>query len=128
VRLLLDTQAFIWEVEGDPRLPGRVRRVIEDRRNSVSVSVASVWEAGTKHRLGRLTLSRPLDALIADALSDFDFEVLAVELGHVIRLLSLPLLHGDPFDRMLVAQAMEERMTLVTRDAALHAYPVDHLW
>lgn len=128
MRLLLDTHAFLWEVGGDRKLPGRVRKVIEDPRNTVCVSVASIWEAGTKSRLGRLRFSRPLDILVAEALDQFDFSVLDVELRHALRVVELPALHGDPFDRMLVAQAIEERMTLVTRDPALHAYPVDHLW
>jgi PIN domain nuclease of toxin-antitoxin system len=128
VRLLLDTHVFLWEVEGDPRLPTRVRDVIEDPIHRVVLSVASVWEAGTKERLGRLQLSRPLSVLVPDALERFDMTVLDVELRHAFRLAELPALQGDPFDRMLVAQAMEEGMTLVTRDRALHAYPIDLLW
>ena len=128
MRLLLDTHAFIWAAEAPHRLPAGVRRAIEDRRNYITLSVVSVWEAGTKAKLGRLTLARPIDALVADAVSELDMEVLPVALRHALRLISLDPLHGDPFDRMLVAQAIEERMTLVTRDPALHAYPVDHLW
>ncbi len=128
MRLLLDTHVFIWEIEGDPNLPRRVRNVIEDRANRVTVSVASIWEAGTKARLGRLTLSRPLGVLVAEAIDRFDLSILDVELQHALRVVELPALHGDPFDRMLVAQAIEERLTLVTRDPALHEYPVDHLW
>jgi PIN domain nuclease of toxin-antitoxin system len=66
--------------------------------------------------------------IIDDALEGLNFSVLDVRLRHVIRVIGLPPLHGDPFDRMLVAQAIEERLTLVTRDQALHAYPVEHLW
>jgi PIN domain nuclease of toxin-antitoxin system len=128
VRLLLDTHAFVWAVEAPDRLPPAVRGEIEDPGNPVWVSVASVWEAGTKARLGRLRLSRPIDVIVHDALVGLSFSVLDVRLGHVIRLLGLPPLHGDPFDRIIVAQAIEERLTLVTSDLALHEYPVDHLW
>jgi PIN domain nuclease of toxin-antitoxin system len=128
VRLLLDTHAFLWEVEGNRRLPRRVRDVIEDPRNVVCLSVASVWEMGTKARSGRLRIARPIETLIQDAIMDFRLRVLAVELRHALRLVELAPLHADPFDRMLVAQAIEERLTLVTRDPTLHSYPVDHLW
>ena len=128
MRLLLDTHAFVWAVEDPARLPRGVRTEIEDGSNAVSVSVVSIWEAGTKARLGRLALIRPIDVLVDDALREFDFAILNLRLAHALRVESLPALHGDPFDRMLVAQAIEERLTLVTRDPALHAYPVDHLW
>lgn len=128
MRCLLDTHVFLWEVEGDRRLPARIRDVIEDRRNRVCLSVVSVWEAGTKARLGRLRLSRPIDVLAKEAVREFDLSVLDVEIRHAFRVADLPPLHGDPFDRMLVAQAIEERLTLVTSDVALHGYPVDQLW
>jgi len=128
VRLLLDTHVFLWEVEGDPRLPARIRDVIEDPAHRVILSVASVWEAGLKERLGRLRLARPLSVLVPDAVDRFDLAVLDVELQHAFRLAELPPLHGDPFDRMLAAQAIEEGLTVVTRDPVLHAYPIDHLW
>lgn len=128
MRLLLDTHAFIWAVEAPARLPRAVRSAIEDRGNTVTLSVVTVWETGMKAKLGRLGLTRPIDTLVTDAISELGFEVLPVALRHALRLTSLEPIHGDPFDRMLVAQAIEERMTLVTRDPALHAYPVDHLW
>jgi len=128
VRLLLDTHAFIWAIERPARLPKVVRREVEDASNSVTVSVVSIWEAGTKARLGRLGLTRPIKELVHDALHELDFGILDLRVDHALRVADLPPLHGDPFDRMLVSQAIEERLTLVTRDPALHAYPVDHLW
>jgi PIN domain nuclease of toxin-antitoxin system len=128
LRLLLDTHSFIWEIEGDEKLPVPVREVVEDRRNVVYLSVVSVWEMALKERAGRLRLSRPADTLIPDALEAFGFPVVPIELRHAFRAVSLPPLHADPFDRMLVAQAIEERLTLVTGDQALHGYPVQHLW
>lgn len=128
MRLLLDTHSFIWEVEGDKRLPAAVRDLVEDTGNSVYFSVVTAWEMAIKERAGRLQLSRPTDALIADASESFGFPVIAIDLNHVFRAAALPPIHADPFDRMLVAQAIEERLTLVTGDRTLHAYPVQHVW
>jgi PIN domain nuclease of toxin-antitoxin system len=128
VRLLLDSHAFLWAVEDPRKLPPAVRRRIETGRTRVFVSLASLWELAVKESAGRLQTVRPLDVLLEDALSLHGFEQLGVEVRHALRLAKLPMLHGDPFDRMLVAQAIEERCTLVTRDTTLHAYPVEHLW
>jgi PIN domain nuclease of toxin-antitoxin system len=128
VKLLLDTHALIWAVEDPRSLSPVVRRRIEAGRNRVFVSMASLWEIAVKESTGKLRTMRPLDVFLEDALELHGFEQLGVQIDHAIRLAKLPPLHGDPFDRMLVAQAIEERCTLVTRDRALQAYPVEHLW
>jgi len=128
VRLLLDTHALLWAVEDPKRLSPVVRRRIENGRNRVFVSLASLWELAIKGAVGRLETSRPLDVIIEDALELHGFEQMDLRIDHALRIAKLPALHGDPFDRMIVAQAIEERCTLVTRDRTLQAYPVDHVW
>ena len=128
MRLLLDTHALMWAVEDPRQLSPLVRRRIEAGRNRVFVSFASLWELAVKQSAGRLGTTRPLDVVLEDAVTLHGFEQMDLELRHAIRLASLPVLHGDPFDRMLVAQAIEERCTLITKDRAIQAYPVDHLW
>lgn len=128
MRLLLDTHALLWAVEDPRQLSAVVRRRIEAGRTRVFVSLASLWELAIKRSAGRLQTTRPLDVILEDALSLHGFEQMGIDVRHALRLAQLPALHGDPFDRMLVAQAIEERCTLVTRDVALHAYPVEHLW
>lgn len=128
MRLLLDTHALLWAVEDPRRLSPTARRRIEQGRNRVFVSLASLWELAVKSSAGRLETTRPLDVIFEDALELQGFEPLDVQVRHAIRLAKLPDLHHDLFDRMLVAQAIEERCTLVTHDRALQSYPVELLW
>jgi PIN domain nuclease of toxin-antitoxin system len=128
MKLLLDAHALLWAVEDPARLSPKVRRRIEPGATRVLVSIASIWELAIKESIGRLGTKRPLDVVLEDALVLHGFEQLDIDVRHALRVAKLPSLHGDPFDRMLVAQAIEERCTLVTSDRALDAYPVETLW
>jgi len=122
VRLLLDTHVLIWWL-GREWLSERATSAIADEANQVLVSAASVWEAELKAARGNLDLRVDLAAEAADN----GFTQIAITSEHAIAAARLPLHHGDPFDRMLVAQARLERLTLVSRDAAFAAYDVDLL-
>lgn len=127
MRLLLDTHALLWWLLDDPALPAAPRRAIE-RAEAVFVSAASVWEVAIKQRLGRLpelTLGvAELPALIRES----RFLPLAVDDRHAAAVATLPLHHRDPFDHLLIAQALTERLTLVTRDRQFAAYGVTLRW
>ncbi len=123
MKLLLDTHAVLWWQADDRRLPPAARRAIAVA-DIVWVSAASGWEVAIKAALGRLRIDEPFAVTVA---AD-DFTELPVTLAHAARLQALPSHHADPFDRMLVAQAMVEGATLVTRDSALGAYGVPVLW
>ena len=123
MKLLLDTHAVLWWQVDDRRLPPGARRAIATA-DIVWVSAASGWEVAIKTALGRLRLEEPFALTVA---AD-DFTELPVTLAHAARLHALPAHHADPFDRMLVAQAMVEGATLVTKDVALGAYGVPVLW
>ena len=123
-RLLLDTHALLWWVFEQPELSARAEGLIMDRGNEIVVSVVSPWEIVIKARLGRLDVP----AFVRDQLDRNGFSVLPVSLDHVLRVHGLPLLHKDPFDRLLVAQALHEAMPLVTRDGRLAAYGAETLW
>jgi PIN domain nuclease of toxin-antitoxin system len=128
VRLLLDTHAFLWWIQEDDRLPVAVRGMIAESDVAVQVSAVSVWELAIKAALGRLSFDEPIERFIPRQLDENRFEVRPIELRDVWRTMTLPLIHGDPFDRMLVAQAIEDSLTLVTGDRTLQTYPVDHIW
>jgi PIN domain nuclease of toxin-antitoxin system len=121
--LLLDTHAFLWWRTNDPALPARAREAVASAP-IVFVSSASAWEVAIKMALGKLRLS----ASIEDGVEMSGFEKLLIRFDHAVRAGSLPPHHRDPFDRMLVAQAQIENLTLVTHDAAFRLYDVDQLW
>ncbi|HEX6098178.1 MAG TPA: type II toxin-antitoxin system VapC family toxin [Thermoanaerobaculia bacterium] len=127
MRLLLDTHAFLWYITNDSRLPRRAYDAIRDKSNQAYVSVVSVWEALIKHQIGKLELPAPADEYLNERRSAHRIANLPLELGAVGRLLTLPSHHRDPFDRMLICQALEHELTIVTVDAHFARYPVPRL-
>jgi PIN domain nuclease of toxin-antitoxin system len=118
MRLLLDTHVFLWAVAGSPRLKAPTRRLIE-AADAVHVSAASIWEVAIKRRLGKIDADP--DALV-EAIDDSGFLELPVRPAHAAAVARLPDHHADPFDRLLVAQALTEPLRLLTADAALVRY------
>lgn len=127
MKLLLDTHIFLWYVAADARLPTTFRDSIRDPNNQVYLSAASVWEAVIKHRLGKLPLPAPPVEYLLRQREAHQFAALPIEEETMTHLANLPDIHRDPFDRILVAQAIQYRLTLVTLDADLKAYPVPTL-
>ncbi len=128
MKLLLDTHSFLWFISGDPRLSLTARTLIEDTRNEAFLSVASLWEIAIKISLGRLQLTQPLEVLIPQQLSLNQIGLLGITISHVAQVAALPFHHRDPFDRLLVAQALVDRMALVSQDPALDAYGLTRFW
>ena len=124
MRLLLDTHVFLWYIAGDPLLPAAFRVAIQDPANEVCLSVASVWEAVIKHGLGKLPLPSPPEDYLPQQRVRHQIASLPIDEGVFVHLAKLPLLHRDPFDRILVAQALQHGLTMVTVDGAVRAYPV----
>lgn len=124
MRLLLDTHAIIWAIADPDRLSDRARALVVDPGIEVFASVVSAWEITIKRALGKLEFTDLTDAL----LDRYGFEALPIELSHAHAVAGLPRVHDDPFDRMLVAQAQTEGLTVVSRDERVHAYPVDVAW
>lgn len=123
MRLLLDTHVFLWYVSGDARLPRRFTDAIRAPANEVYLSAASVWEAVIKFAVGKLPLpSPPADYLPRQRVAH-QIASLPIEEADMAHLAALPPLHRDPFDRLLVAQALRHGLTILTIDAAVRAYP-----
>ena len=122
MRLLLDTHVILWLLGEPERIAPGVRRVIEDTRHAVLISAASAWEIATKHALGKLPLPESPEVLLERAVRELCAVELSITRRHGLLSASLPNHHRDPFDRLLVAQAMLEDATLVTADHLLPPY------
>ena len=125
MRILLDTHALLWALAAPDRLPAGVRYALQTAENDVFASVASAWEIAIKVALRRLDFDVPS---MENTLAASGIQTLGISLQHTARVAELPPHHGDPFDRMLVAQALCESMTLVSRDRELERYGVRMFW
>ena len=124
MRLLLDTHVFLWYITADPKLPTTFRAASQDSANEVYLSVASVWEAVIKYHLGKLPLAAPPAEYLPRQRDVHRIASLPIDEGAMSHLASLPPLHRDPFDRLLVAQALQYGMTIATVDPEVAAYAV----
>jgi PIN domain nuclease of toxin-antitoxin system len=127
-RFLLDTHAFLWWVNDAPDLTGAVRLAIADAGNACFLSLASCWEMAIKSSLGKLRLAKPVERFVSDQLAVNGFSLLNIELHHAARVEKLPFHHRDPFDRLLIAQAMAEKLTIISADTIFAEYGVKILW
>ncbi|RLT41431.1 MAG: type II toxin-antitoxin system VapC family toxin, partial [Chloroflexi bacterium] len=124
MKLLLDTHTFIWWDLEPGQLSPRGLSLCQNASNQMVLSVASVWEMQIKIQLGKLQFPKPLRQMIAEQQEANQMEILPVALEHVLALAGLPMLHKDPFDRLIIAQAKTEAITLLSRDPRMAAYPV----
>ena len=125
MKLLLDTHTLLWWLQNDNKLSKNARELVGMAENQVFVSLASLWEITLKVSLGRLDF--PVHAM-ANQLEVNAFEPLTIDLPHLVELSQLPMLHNDPFDRMLIAQARAENLLLITKDGEISRYPVKCRW
>jgi len=128
MKLLFDTHAFIWWDSDPSKLSPRILALCQDRSNLLLLSVASAWEIQIKQQLGKLELEAPLAELVQRQREVNGVEVLPVLLDHVLALHNMPPHHRDPFDRILIAQALAENATLVTNDPVIAKYSVERIF
>jgi PIN domain nuclease of toxin-antitoxin system len=125
VRVLLDTNAWLWMIAAQGRLNTNARELVQDRRNELFLSAASSWEIAIKHAMGRLGLPARPEGLIPEQMRKSGVVGLAIEHAHALRVNSLPAHHRDPFDRLLVAQAQIESLAILTADPVFQRYDVE---
>lgn len=125
--MLLDTHAFLWAIAGDQRMSKHAREIFTGPSN-LSISIASVWEILIKVQVGKLKVPRPASSYILSKLAENRIETLPITLDHLIAYETLPLHHRDPFDRILIAQSLEEGWPIITADRNFQKYAVQVIW
>ncbi|MBD3385391.1 PIN domain-containing protein [candidate division KSB1 bacterium] len=128
MRYLLDTHALLWIVGDDSRLSRKVRRLYLDESNEMLFSMAGIWEMAIKISLGKLHLPATLSDFVREHIRGNKIDILSIELGHLYQLERLEYYHRDPFDRLLIAQAMSENITIISSDGVFERYPVQRIW
>lgn len=128
MKLLLDTHIFLWFISGDVKLPNHLQNSIRDLNNDVYLSCVSVWEATVKYQLGKLPLPASPEIYLPKQRQQHFISSLNLDEESISQLVNLPLLHRDPFDRILICQALQHNMTIVTLDSAIHTYSVNVLY
>ena len=128
MKVLLDTHAFLWFIQGDERLGEQARELIELESSRRLVSMVSLWEMAIKASLGRIRIPLPIEHLVAEHVEGNAMEVLDVSVAHLDALMALPMHHRDPFDRLLIAQARSEGAVMLSRDGQLGLYDVETRW
>jgi PIN domain nuclease of toxin-antitoxin system len=128
MRALLDTNSFLWFISGNDKLSEAAKIFISDFNNELILSTASLWEIAIKVSIGKLELLQPYGKLIPQQLEENDIDVLPITLKHLTKLIELSFHHRDPFDRLIIAQALMEKIPIISSDTIFTDYPVKLIW
>src|SRR3990167_9918726 len=128
MKILLDTQAFLWLILDAPTLSSKAKKTFLDSNSKFYLSLASVWEMAIKISLGKLKIHQPLSQLIPHQLQENNIIQLDIHFRHIIRTSTLPFYHRDPFDRLIISQALEEDLSILSSDTAFDSYKVKRIW
>ena len=128
MKYLLDTHTLLWFLRGDKKLSDKARQLIDSPRNSKFLSIVSLWEIAVKVSLGKLVLDKSFERLFPEQLHFNRIEILDITVDSLIKLTTLPFHHRDPFDRLIIAQALVEELPIIGADAAFDAYGISREW
>jgi PIN domain nuclease of toxin-antitoxin system len=127
MNLIIDTHALIWFITDNDKLPLKTKQIIENKENNCFVSIATYWEIGIKNSIGRLDLNSDLETIF-QIIEETGFETLPITTSQILRNANLKFYHQDPFDRIIIAQSLTEKMTIITRDSQFENYNVPIIW
>jgi PIN domain nuclease of toxin-antitoxin system len=128
MRVILDTNSFLWFISGNEKLSNAAKIFISDFNNELILSTASLWEIAIKISIGKLELSQPYDKFIPQQLEENDIAILPITLKHLTKLIDLSFKHRDPFDRLIIAQALSEDLPVISSDIMFSEYPIKLIW
>jgi len=128
MKYLLDTHTLLWFLQGDKKLSAKARRLIDSPRNEKFLSIASLWEIAIKVSLGKLALNKPFERLFPEQLLFNRIQILDITVDSLTKLTTLPFHHRDPFDRLIIAQALVEGLPVISADTVFDAYEISREW
>ncbi|SRR5579883_206078 len=128
MKILLDTQAFLWLISDAPELSKKAKKLFLDQDNDLFLSLASIWEIAIKFSLGKLKLKQPIEKFLPAQLQENSILQLDISFRHVAGVAALPFHHRDPFDRLIISQAIQENLPILSSDKAFDAYNIQRLW
>lgn len=128
MNILLDTQAFLWLVADSPELSKKAKKLFLDKENEFFLSLASIWEIAIKVSIKKMTLSQSIKKFIPNQLQENSISQLDIKFRHLSKISTLPFHHRDPFDRLLAAQGLEEKIPILSSDSIFDSYAVERLW
>ena len=128
MKYLLDTHALLWITTDDPKLSKKAKNIYLDAENEILLSIVSIWELAIKSSLGKITFQKDLDDFVDVHIKGNNIEILKIELPHVLRIEKLPFHHRDPFDRLIIAQSIEDNLKILGADNTFDKYKVKRIW
>jgi PIN domain nuclease of toxin-antitoxin system len=128
LKYLIDTHTLLWIIAGDPKLSPSARDIYLDKQNEIWISIASVWEMAIKISLGKLTIPGTLSSFMKEHILGNDIRIMNISLTQVCRLETMPFYHWDPFDRLLIAQAIEDNIPVISADIIFDKYDIQRVW
>lgn len=128
MKYLLDTHSLLWIITDDSKLSKRAQDIYLDSENDIFLSMASIWELAIKSSLGKISLDKPLDEFVSEHVLGNNIEILEIKLPHVLRIEQLPFHHRDPFDRLIISQAIEDSLPILGGDNAFDLYKIKRIW
>ena len=128
MKILLDTQAFLWFSINSPHLTQKAKKIFLDEKNELYLSLASVWEMSIKASLGKLVIQGSIENFVITQMQENGINQLPIHFRHVTRVEELPFHHRDSFDRLLISQVLEEKLAILSSDRSFDAYDVNRLW
>ncbi len=128
MKYLLDTHSLLWIITDDPRLSKNAQDIYLDSENGIFLSMASIWELAIKSSLEKISLEKPLDEFVSEHVHGNNIEILDIKLPHVLRIEKLPFNHRDPFDRLIIAQSIEDNLPILGGDKVFDLYKIKRIW
>lgn len=128
MKILIDTQAFLWLSMDAPELSKKAKKIFLDEKNELYFSLASIWEISIKTSIGKLSFEKSFENIILQQLQENSIQQLPITFRHVTKVVNIPFHHRDPFDRLLISQAIEDKLSILSSDTLFDKYDVHRLW